>query len=234
MTVVCGGMPVSKTNQQQAYTNSSLDGAPAPDYAQAHSIQALFLTSPLPPEGDGRVGGGQRKNLTDHSKLFWTLFLICALHTPMEPRTKPLSEHLAGIVSMLLGVLRAYGWRALFILPELFRTQRMIRAMFDELITLAKAFEAGTLPPVPAPLPEPEGWQPEDWQDGSAAPKRPAAQPRTRARPRPATLPAAEAAPDRPRAAICAPPPPPPPRRVPQPYSVLRLPAGILVTARSC
>ena len=152
----------------------------------------------------------------------------------MEPRTKPLSEHLAGIVSMLLGVLRAYGWRALFVLPELFRAQRMIRALFAELIALAKAFEAGTLPPIP-PAPEPAGTEPEDCYEAPAqspAPARPAARVRQRPAARP-TAPAAEAAPDRPRAAICAPPPPPPPRRVPQPYSVLRLPAGILVTARS-
>jgi hypothetical protein len=155
------------------------------------------------------------------------------------PRTLPLSERFASIMQMMLGILRAHGWRALFILPDLIRARRMMRELFGELIALAKAFEAGTLPPIP-PAPEPAPCtEPEDCCDESAqpaAPPRPAAQPRPapRARPRPATPPAAEAAPDRPRAAICAPPPSPPPARAPHPYAVLRLPAGILVTARSC
>jgi hypothetical protein len=156
-------------------------------------------------------------------------------------RPQPLSERFANIISVMLGMLRAHGWRALFALPEVIRAARVIRQLRDELIAMMKAFEAGTLSPPPAPA----SWT--EPQDGQAAPAQSPAIPRPAARPRSAARdrqplaelpppPAAEAAPDRPRAAKCAHPAPAlprPPRRAPNPFAVLRLPTGIFASGRS-
>src|SRR5580700_7165123 len=99
-------------------------------------------------------------------------------HTPHQP----LSERFASIFSMMLGILRAQGWRALLHLPSIWLAMRMIRELGEALGALAAAFEAGTLPPVPpAPILAPLEPLPERPASSSA-------RPRTRsraARPRP-------------------------------------------------
>ena len=89
----------------------------------------------------------------------------------------PLSERFASIISMMLGMLRAQGLRSLLHLPALWLAAREIRRFGDALGALIAAFEAGTLPPVPAPAP----WTaPQPWP---AAPAQPAAAPRLAAPP---------------------------------------------------
>src|SRR5580700_10705355 len=72
-------------------------------------------------------------------------------HTPHQP----LSERFARITSMMLGILRAQGWRALLHLPSIWLAMRMIRELGEALGALAAAFEAGTLPPIPTPQDQP-------------------------------------------------------------------------------
>jgi hypothetical protein len=141
------------------------------------------------------------------------------------PRNPPLSERFASIFSMMLAMLRAQGWRALLHLPSLWLAMRMIRELGEALGALAAAFEAGTLPPIPAPQDQP-------------APLAYAA------------MPAAEPAPRGPRAPRAARPKSTPPKRqlaarpirapVParrrtfaRPRHPLNPPLRILVTARS-
>src|SRR5271168_5476500 len=69
-------------------------------------------------------------------------------------RTQPLSERFAGIISMMLGILRAHGWRCLLHLPSIWLAMRAIRELGEALGALIAAFEAGTLPPAP-PMPAP-------------------------------------------------------------------------------
>src|SRR5580704_19519384 len=64
-------------------------------------------------------------------------------------RHPPLSERFASIMQMMLGILRAHGWRCLLHLPTYWLAMRAIRELFEALGALAAAFEAGTLPPVP-------------------------------------------------------------------------------------
>src|SRR5580700_440861 len=73
---------------------------------------------------------------------------LCRMQTPRNP---PLSERFASIFSMMLGLLRAQGWRALLHLPSIWLAMRMIRELGEALGALAAAFEAGTLPPYPRP-----------------------------------------------------------------------------------
>src|SRR5580704_10532592 len=106
-----------------------------------------------------------------------------------NPRNPPLSERFASITSMMLGILRAQGWRALLHLPSIWLAMRMIRELGEALGALAAAFEAGTLPPVPptpilAPL-EPLEPLPARPASASARPRAP-----TTARPRPQRPPA--------------------------------------------
>src|SRR5580704_751356 len=91
------------------------------------------------------------------------------------PRKQPLSEAVASIISMMLGLLRAQGWRGLLQLPTLWLVAREIRRIGDALGALIVAFEAGTLPPIP-PAPELAPLEP--------LPTRAAAAPRVAARPR--------------------------------------------------
>ena len=141
-------------------------------------------------------------------------------HTPHQP----LSERIASIFSMMLGILRAQGWRALLHLPSIWLAMRTIRELGEAIGALAAAFEAGTLPPIPAPQDQP-------------APLAYAA------------MPAAEPAPRGPRAPRAARPKSTPPKRQPaarpirapaparrrtfaRPRHTLNLPHRILVTAR--
>jgi hypothetical protein len=94
----------------------------------------------------------------------------------MNPRTtKPqdLREAFASIITMILGLLRAHGLRGLRHLPALSQAAHELRRLGDEFCDLFAAFQAGTLPPVPAPAPQPL----------QAAPTQLAAPPRASARP---------------------------------------------------
>ena len=142
-----------------------------------------------------------------------------------EPRTQPLSERFANIISMMLGMLHAHGWRALFALPELIRAARVIRRLGDELVAMMKAYEAGTLLPSPTPAPWPE---PPEWQ---AAPARPVAPPRPRAHPAAprACRPRPQPAPAKPtRAVVHA-----HPLRILDPWTPAYPPSDILASGRS-
>jgi hypothetical protein len=101
------------------------------------------------------------------------------------PRHPPLSERFASIMQMMLGILRAHGWRCLLHLPTYWLAMRTIRELFEALGALAAAFEAGTLPPIP-PAPELALLEPLPARPASARPRtRSAAQPRTRRPPAP-------------------------------------------------
>src|ERR1700677_4700996 len=138
-------------------------------------------------------------------------------------RTQDLREAFASIISMILGLLRAQGWRGLLHLPTLWLVSRELRRMGAEFLTLLDAFQAGTLPPAPPypdpPYCEPAPAQPRHPSARSASPRQPrrASQPAPakRARPRLAHTGSTRAY----ATAV------PQDRRGPQ--------AGILVTARS-
>src|ERR1700677_3467016 len=91
-------------------------------------------------------------------------------------RTQDLREAFASIIPMILGLLRAHGWRGLLHLPTLWLVSRELRRMGDQFCALLDAFRAGTLPPAPAP------WTYDEPQESQAAPAEPAATPRVRAR----------------------------------------------------
>src|SRR5579862_999004 len=77
----------------------------------------------------------------------------------MNPkRPQHLPEAFANIISMMLGMIRAHGWRCLLHLPELWQAQREIREMGEAFAALLDDFRAGLIvPPAPVPaLPEPE------------------------------------------------------------------------------
>ena len=95
------------------------------------------------------------------------------------PATHPqdLREAFASLISMMLGLLRAHGLRGLIHLPALWLAAREIRRNGAEFIALYDAFKAGTLPPVPAPAPQPRQAAP------TRAPARPAASRHRRSRP---------------------------------------------------
>jgi hypothetical protein len=161
--------------------------------------------------------------------------------------TQHLTDAFDSIITTMLRVIRAHGWRCLIHLPVLLLVALYLRRVRREFATLAAAFDAGTLPPA-APVPP-------DLQSASAC--SPEA-PRLAARPDPATpdrqrpavrpaLPARDAGPDRPRAeagacSAAALPHvrhraairPRPSRRAPRPYAVPGLPAGAIATGRSC
>jgi hypothetical protein len=129
-------------------------------------------------------------------------------------RKPTLSEAVAGMVSMIIGILpgllRARGLRGLLELPAYFRLALELRRMAEGFAALFEAFQAGTLPRVPPAPPAPEP-APQEWD---AAPARAPGAPRVAARPdrenraRRQAAPAADPEPDRPRAE------PAPPRRV--------------------
>ena len=93
-----------------------------------------------------------------------------------QTRTQDLREAFSSIISMILGLLRAQGWRGLLHLPTLWLVSRELRRMGAEFCALLDAFRAGTLPPAPAP------WTYDEPQESQAAPAEPAATPRVRAR----------------------------------------------------
>src|SRR5579862_648079 len=153
----------------------------------------------------------------------------------MNPkRPQDLAEAFANIISMMLGMIRAYGWRCLLHLPELWQAQREIREMGEAFAGLLDDFRAGLIvPPAPLPaLPEQEA----EYAYPPATPRLAATSPRQRRapslrRPRPAT----HVAPVCPRAATGAwsvASGPLPSHRVPAPFSLLGLPT--VATGRSC
>jgi hypothetical protein len=79
-----------------------------------------------------------------------------------ENSIQRLTEAFASIISMMLGMIRAQGWRSLLNLPELWLTARYLRRLGQEFATLMANFKSGllVLPPLaPAPstdLPEQE------------------------------------------------------------------------------
>ena len=84
-----------------------------------------------------------------------------------------LRARIAGIISMMLGILRAHGWRALIHLPTLWLVAREIRRIGERFAELFAALEAGTLhlpPPEPPIVPQ----QLQAARAQSAAPPRPA------------------------------------------------------------
>ena len=168
-------------------------------------------------------------------------------------RTQDLTEAFAHIIKMMLASIRAQGLRGLIHLPMLIRFGLELRRVGREFAALMGAFKAGTLPPRP---PAPAPWT--DPPDQEAAYACSPAAPRLAARPDPAardrqrlaerpSLPAADAEPDRPRAAdgACSAAALPHargqaavrpwlPRRTPDPFAVLGLPAGVIVSGRCC
>src|ERR1700678_3636134 len=73
---------------------------------------------------------------------------------PTQPQD--LREAVASIISMILGLLRAQGWRGLLHLPTLWLVSRELRRMGDQFCALLDAFRAGTLPVYVAPAPLPQ------------------------------------------------------------------------------
>ena len=169
-----------------------------------------------------------------------------------ERRPQDLIEAFASIIKMMLVSIRAQGWRSLRHLPTLLLVAIELRRVGKEFAAIMAAFRAGTLPPLP-PAPAPAPWtDPPDRQAlcaGSPAAPRPAARPDPAARDRqqPAELPsppAADAAPDLPRAAAGARSAAAlphararaavwPPRHTPGAFAVLGLRAGVIASGRS-
>src|SRR5579863_9668279 len=107
-----------------------------------------------------------------------------------EKRLQHLTEAFASVISMMLGMLRAHGWRCVLHLPEIWQTARQLRRFGEQLAalmaTLMADFKAGRLViPPPAPWPDP----PDQEFAYAASPEtpRPATPraPASRARPRP-------------------------------------------------
>ena len=166
-----------------------------------------------------------------------------------EKRLQHLTEAFASVISMMLGMLRAHGWRCVLHLPEIWRTARQLRRFGEQfaalMATLMADLKAGRLViPEPAPWPDP----PEQecaYAASPAAPRLAAPRaPASRARPRPAIRPSPPptyAEPDRPRAAAALPHVraqaalrPWPSRRASFRFAMPVLPAGTLATGRSC
>ena len=97
-----------------------------------------------------------------------------------EKSIQRLTEAFASIISMMLGMIRAQGWRSLLNLPKLWLTARYLRRLGQEFAALMANFKSGLLVlPPPAPctaLPEQEVAY-------AASPETP--RPATRARQRP-------------------------------------------------
>ena len=87
-------------------------------------------------------------------------------------RTQDLREAFASIISMMLGLLRAQGWRGLLHLPEIVMVVFLLRSISKRFIALMDAHAAGT-----RQLPTPDAAAPQ-WP---AAYSRAAATPRVRA-----------------------------------------------------
>src|SRR5580700_10107400 len=92
---------------------------------------------------------------------------------PQKPptHTQDLREAVASIISMMLGLLRAQGWRGLLHFPEIVLVVFLLRSIGKRFAALMDAHAAGTLlPATPAPAYGPGGYS------------RPATTPRVRAR----------------------------------------------------
>jgi hypothetical protein len=99
-----------------------------------------------------------------------------------EKRIQHLTEAFASIISMMLGMLRAHGWRCLLHLPEIWLTARYLRRLGEQFAAVLADLKAGrlVLPPAPVPCAAP----PEQEVAYAASPEAP--RPAARARPRPA------------------------------------------------
>jgi hypothetical protein len=154
-----------------------------------------------------------------------------------------LTEAFASIISMMLGMIRAQGWRSLLNLPELWLTARYLRRLGQEFAALMADFKSGllVLPPL---VPVPCADAPEQEVAYAASPETPrlATRPASRDRQRPAVRrspPADYAEPDRPRAASSATALPhahgqAAPRLRPSRFALPALPSGAIATGRSC
>ena len=154
-----------------------------------------------------------------------------------EKRIQHLTEAFASIISMMLGMLRAHGWRSLLHLPEIWLTARYLRRLGEQFAALLADLKSGRLVlPTPVPLTAP----PNQEVAYAASPEAP--RPAARARPRPAVRrspPAAYAEPDRPCAASSATALPhahgqAAPRLRPSRFALPALPSGAIATGRSC
>src|SRR5580704_872490 len=66
-------------------------------------------------------------------------------------RTQDLREAVASIITMMLGLLRAQGWRGLLHLPEIVLVVFLLRSISKRFAALMEAHAAGTLPLAPPP-----------------------------------------------------------------------------------
>src|ERR1700729_3853503 len=73
-----------------------------------------------------------------------------------KPPTQPqdLREAVASIISMMLGLLRAQGWRGLLHLPEIVMVVFLLRSIAKRFAALMDAHATGTLPLPAAPQAE--------------------------------------------------------------------------------
>src|ERR1700722_5478545 len=82
------------------------------------------------------------------------------LHTQIQD----LREAIASIISMMLGLLRAQGWRGLLHLPEIVLVVFLLRSISKRFAALMEAHAAGTLPLFPPPSIAPPPIAPPDRQ----------------------------------------------------------------------
>ena len=130
-----------------------------------------------------------------------------------------LRARFAGIISMMLVILRAHGWRALIHLPTLWLAEREMRRIAAAFCELFDAWHAGLIAPAtPAPAPQ----QPQAARAQSAATPRPIAPRHRRARRQPAPAIAAHAGACA-RTRVVAPASPMP---VPRPLAIVRTSAA--------
>src|ERR1700728_5211674 len=87
--------------------------------------------------------------------------------SPTQPQD--LREAFASIISMMLGLLRAQGWRGLLHLPEIVLVVFLLRSISKRFAALMEAHAAGTLP-LPAPGTAPPQW-PAVYSEAAAAPR---------------------------------------------------------------
>jgi hypothetical protein len=85
--------------------------------------------------------------------------LLAFMSQKPPTHTQDLREAVASIISMMLGVLRAQGWRGLLHLPEIVIVVFLLRSIAKRFAALMDAYAAGTLP-VAIPVPAPQERQP--------------------------------------------------------------------------
>ena len=135
-------------------------------------------------------------------------------------RTQDLREAVASIISMMLGLLRAQGWRGLRHLPEIVMVVFLLRSIGKRFAALMDAHAAGTLP-LATPGAAPPQW-PAAYSHDAATPRVRASRGASHRVRRQSAKPARARLP---RATVAARPHPIPARNL--------LPAGILASARS-